>query len=328
MQSEIPVVSFICAALVLVPLPCHLRARNIATVSIIAWLFVVNVIYAIDAIVWSNNSRIIAPVWCDITSTLITGVHIALPAACLCICIHLEQIASFSQVATPVAKRRRIIFESLMCFGLPLVYIALHFIVQSHRFDVFEGFGCRPTTFTSIPAIFLVWIPPLFLSLATLVHAGLSWRHFLCRGIQFARCGYGSPLSLTSSHYIRLVVISVAEVVWVLIVISVEMRFKLSSGLEPWTSLSDVHKDFSRVLTFGVQDTSRSTISSLLFSWIATPIESLLFFALFASGNDAVAGYKRCGNWIKHCFSSRQEFDSSSMESHKTPMCSTITFNE
>ena len=90
-------------------------------------------------------------------------------------------------MSTSVAKRRRILFEWLMCFGLPTVYAALRacllqipsslfiheplidLIVQPRRFDVYANFGCRPATYPSLVALFLVWIPPLALSFATLI---------------------------------------------------------------------------------------------------------------------------------------------------------------
>lgn len=47
--------------------------------------------------------------------------------------------------------------------------------MQGHRFDIIEEYGCRPTTYFSIPAIFIVWIPPILLSIACLVFAGMSY---------------------------------------------------------------------------------------------------------------------------------------------------------
>ena len=67
MHAELPYVAFLAALLVLIPLPWHWRARNIATLSMIAWLFVINVIYGVDAIIWYHNVAKVALVWCDIS---------------------------------------------------------------------------------------------------------------------------------------------------------------------------------------------------------------------------------------------------------------------
>lgn len=65
-HPELPVASFIAAALVLIPTPWHWRARNVATCGIIFWLFIVNMIYGINSLIWSDNVIIRAHIWCDI----------------------------------------------------------------------------------------------------------------------------------------------------------------------------------------------------------------------------------------------------------------------
>lgn len=47
------------------------------------------------------------------------------------------------------------------------------YIVQGHRFDIIEEYGCRPATYVSLPAIFLLWVPPLILAFMTTVFAGM-----------------------------------------------------------------------------------------------------------------------------------------------------------
>lgn len=67
MHAEFPYIAFLAASLVLVPLPWHWRAGNVATLSMIVWLFAVNIIYGVDALIWSRNVEVVAPVWCDIS---------------------------------------------------------------------------------------------------------------------------------------------------------------------------------------------------------------------------------------------------------------------
>ena len=75
MYPEIPVLSFISAALTLVPLIWYLRARNIAAVAIGVWLSITNVIYAVDALVWAGDTDIKVSVWCDICMFSFTTDH-------------------------------------------------------------------------------------------------------------------------------------------------------------------------------------------------------------------------------------------------------------
>lgn len=69
MHFELPIGAFIAATLVLIPLPWHWRARNVPTLSIIAWLFISNVIYGTNAIIWAGNVNVVVPVWCDISTS-------------------------------------------------------------------------------------------------------------------------------------------------------------------------------------------------------------------------------------------------------------------
>lgn len=66
-HPELPIFSFLAALLVLIPLPWHWRARNIATLSIIVWLFLVDIIYGVNSLIWAGNSRATALVWCDVS---------------------------------------------------------------------------------------------------------------------------------------------------------------------------------------------------------------------------------------------------------------------
>ena len=64
---EFPAGAFIAAVLVLIPLPAHWRSRSVATVSIIVWLFVMDIIYGVNTIVWDGNVFKHLLVWCDIS---------------------------------------------------------------------------------------------------------------------------------------------------------------------------------------------------------------------------------------------------------------------
>jgi pheromone a factor receptor len=70
MHPEFGPIALISALSLLLPLPWHWRAGNVATLSIIGWLFVSNIIYAVDALMWADNIDIVIPVWCDISESL------------------------------------------------------------------------------------------------------------------------------------------------------------------------------------------------------------------------------------------------------------------
>ncbi|KAL6308810.1 fungal pheromone STE3G-protein-coupled receptor [Sparassis latifolia] len=297
MLSELPYVAFLAAILVLVPLPWYWRAKNVATLSLMAWLFVVNVIYGVDSILWHDSVVVVVPVWCDITTRIIIGAQMALPAACMCICIHLEQVASGRQARTLRSeKQRRQIIEAVLCFLVPVVWMALHYTVQGHRFDIIEGYGCRPNTYVSIPAIIIIWVPPLVLATITLIYAALAFHYFLRRRITFAK--YLESSGLTTSRYLRLMLMSV--VLMVMGVVSTSFTLWYSSlSLRPWTGWASVHSDFSRIAQFPLVLVSVDVRRYYYVIWMIIPVSSFIFFLFFAFGRDAMLEYRAFVAWIR-----------------------------
>ncbi|KAJ7832448.1 pheromone receptor Rcb2 B43 [Mycena leptocephala] len=301
MHPEFAPVAFIAAFSLVLPLPWHWRARNVATLSIIAWLFVTNIIFAVDALIWSQSVDLVALVWCDISVKLIVGGNFALPAACLCICIHLEQVSSVRAVrVTSTDRKRRQIFEACMCFGLPILFMALHYVVQGHRFDIIEDYGCRPSTYYSIPAIFIVWIPPLLMATASLVFASLALRHFIQRRITFAAHLDANHSALTTSRYLRLMLMSVLQMIWSISLTIFTLWFTTTSlPLRPWTTWADVHSNFSRVDQYPTLFTPQIILSSYYALWWTVPASTFIFVAFFAFGHEAMVEYKKGFTWFR-----------------------------
>ena len=57
----------IAALVILVPLPAKIRAGNLALLTMIGNCFLINLIHCINAVVWVDHARDVAPVWCDIS---------------------------------------------------------------------------------------------------------------------------------------------------------------------------------------------------------------------------------------------------------------------
>ncbi|KAF8239214.1 fungal pheromone STE3G-protein-coupled receptor [Tricholoma matsutake] len=301
MHPEFPPIAFIAACSVLFVIPWHWRAGNVATLSIAFWLFITNVIYGVDAVIWGNNVRIVVPVWCDITTKFLIGANVALPAASLCVCIHLEQVASIRRVQSTFSdKRRRQIIELIVCFGLPTLIMALHYIVQGHRFDIIEEYGCRPTTYFSVLAIFIQYIPPLVLSAASMVYSALALRHFMLRRISFAAHLQNSNSALTTSRYLRLMLMAVVQMLWSAIVTSYTLWFTtISIPIRSWTNWADVHSDWLRIDLYSTLFTPPIVIETYYILWWTIPASTIIFVGFFAFGRDALDEYKKCFAWFR-----------------------------
>jgi pheromone a factor receptor len=63
---QMPVGALVGALVILIPAPYYFRAKNIGVASLISWLFVLNVMYAIDSILWAGHITTSVSVWCEI----------------------------------------------------------------------------------------------------------------------------------------------------------------------------------------------------------------------------------------------------------------------
>jgi len=117
----------------------------------------------------------------------------ALPACNLRLSKHLAMIGGKRNVGLDDRRGRRRIamFDFGFCWGFSVFFMALRksfvlpspmtaeelsrlldYIVQGHRYDIVQYIGCQPATYISIPGIFIVWVPPLLLSVGGSVYAG------------------------------------------------------------------------------------------------------------------------------------------------------------
>lgn len=158
MRPEIPILSFISIISLPLPLFYYLRSGNVAMVAHILWLLCLDIIYAVDAIVWANNVDKVAIVWCDISeyskfvfsaykdlshfilaTKLMVGWPTALTATCLAFCMRLAVLVSKADEITPTEayrRRRNTQYrEAALCLGLPLVIMVVRtslYFLTSH----------------------------------------------------------------------------------------------------------------------------------------------------------------------------------------------------
>ncbi len=208
----------------------------------------------------------------------------------------------------------------VMCFGLPLLFMALRkystvvwykgfinlfnlfkdFIVQGHRFDIIEGYGCRPTSYFSVPSIFIVYIPPILMSTVAMIFAGLALRYFMFRRLSFAAQLSSSNSALTTSHYLRLMAMASFQMVWSITATSYSLWFTVKAvPIRPWTNWNDVHSDWLRVDVFPDAFTPLLIKKAFYFIWWIMPISTFLFVVFFSFGKDAMNEYAKCFKWIQ-----------------------------
>ncbi|KAJ7657612.1 putative fungal pheromone GPCR, STE3-type [Mycena polygramma] len=300
MHPELAFGAFLAAALVLVPFPWHWRARNTTTLSMLAWLFVSNLEYAINSIIWAGRTDNVVPVWCDIVTKINIGATAALPACCLSLALQLWRVSSTSQTTN---KKMVLMVDLSLCWVYPAIAMALHYVVQGHRFDIFEDIGCRQTTYFSVPTILLVYVPGAVVMILTFTFSALASRAFYLRRRTFTTFLQNKNSSFTARRYLRLMIITLILATWeALVMVIVYAITFVGSPLEPYISWANVHSGFSRVDQLPAAELPPAILVSTYVAWWTIPISGLLFFSTFSFGEDAAKEYGPLLHWIARPF--------------------------
>ncbi|KAL1741341.1 pheromone receptor, partial [Schizophyllum fasciatum] len=212
-----PIVAFLAAVLALLPIPFTLQAWNTGACALAVWAAAACLLSFINSVVWAGNVVDAVPVWCDISSKLLLGASIGIPAASLCTSHRLWKVSSTQSV--PETRRDfllTIAIDLAITVGVPILVMILHSIVQDHRYTIFEDIGCHASIANTLPAYFLVLIWPLVLSLASLILAVLCLRLSYVHRLRFddALARKGAPRTCLCLRLILLVlVVATASVV-------------------------------------------------------------------------------------------------------------------
>ncbi|KZV83956.1 fungal pheromone STE3G-protein-coupled receptor [Exidia glandulosa HHB12029] len=298
---ELPIFSFLAVLLVLLPLPWHIKARNVATLSLIAWLAVCNFMRGVNAVIWMNNVHIHYRVWCDITAKAFIGMGVALPACSFCITRYLEHVSSARYAVTTAAdKRRRQKIDLCFTFGLPIIIMCLHYVVQGHRFDIIEHTGCQPHIYISIPGIIICFVPAIILSLGSIIYAALALHHFAKRRFEFEQHLRDSQSSLNTGRYLRLMGLALTEMGWgESLGLYTLYRNTVLNQVRPWTNWNDVHYNFSRIAIWPQFLIPPGDWARLMLLWWILPATAMLFFLFFGFSEEAIEGYVACYRWFR-----------------------------
>jgi pheromone a factor receptor len=160
------------------PFLWHLRNRNAAAASVVFWILIMNVTVFVNALIWPTDD---IENWfsgvglCDIEVKLFVGATGAVPGALVCIMRGLAKVLDTENsvvASSRGARRRQMIIDSLLCVGVPVYLMAVHYVVQHIRFYVWGISGCNtPYDETWLP-VALVFIWPPIITLFSAYFAG------------------------------------------------------------------------------------------------------------------------------------------------------------
>lgn len=290
-----PVVSFLGFVVAFVPLSWHLQAWNAGTCIYMFWAGFASLIQFVDALVWHGNAVNKIPVWCDITTKFIIGAGVGIPAASLCINRRLYSIAAVQQTALSLReKRKSICIDLAIGFGIPVLVMCLHTIVQGHRFNIAEDIGCLPAIYVTPLTFPLVFMWPVLLGLVSFFYASMTLRAFWVRRIQFREL-LASSSSMSISRYLRLMLLSCFEIA-LTVPLGVYSIYINVHGVRvaPWISWADTHYEFWRVVQIPAllwRANPQAVAAYETGRWVY-PCAAFLFFGLFGFAEEARRHYR------------------------------------
>ncbi|KAG1751799.1 pheromone A receptor-domain-containing protein [Suillus lakei] len=289
-----PVLALISVVLVLIPLPWQFQAWNSGTCLYMIWTALGLLNLAINSIVWRSSVINYAPIWCDISSRLIVGVAVAIPAASLCINRRLYKIATINLAHPTKAHRRRtVVVDLAIALGIPILQMALQFIVEGHRFNIFEEIGCYPYTYNTLIAYPLSNLWPLVIGLISAVYCVLTLHAFMKRRAQFSAF-LSSNASLSVNRYFRLMALATLELLCTTPISAYGIYINIADNpLEPWKGFADAHYNYSRIGQYPSviwRMNSLTIVSTQLTRW-SLVFCAISFFAFFGLADEARKNY-------------------------------------
>ncbi|KAK7026815.1 a-factor receptor [Paramarasmius palmivorus] len=300
-----PILSCIGFFLSIIPLPWHIQAWNSGTCAFMLWTAAFCLVKFVNSVVWAGNVNNVAPVWCDISTQIMMGATIGVPASTLCISRRLYKIAAIRTVSITHADKLRAVLEDVgIALGIPIAVLIMHIPVHAHRFDIFEDIGCMPVTYNTLAAYFLFWMWPIILGVISLGYSVMNLRTFYMRRAQFSSL-VATTSAMNTSRYLRLMVLAVVDIMFT-VPLGIYVVYIGSAGvpLEPWISWDDTHFMWTRVQLVPAlfwRSNQTAVISSELNRWLAV-FCAFLFFALFGFASEAQKNYRLAFWWIAKKF--------------------------
>ncbi|KAH8834397.1 STE3-like pheromone receptor [Flagelloscypha sp. PMI_526] len=286
--------SFLAFFGVLVPLPAQLRNKNIAVLCYMFWTGLACFKFFVDSIIWNDNAINWAPVWCDISTRIHIAAQVGIPAASLRIN---SRLFSIVVMRNPVGKPSwaMTIYEIFIGIGLGLLAIPLQYVVQGHRFNIFEDVGCYPVTVNRVPSLIIVFGIPLLLSIGSLFYSGFTIVHIIQHRRDVA--SVVEKANARNDQYYRLLALAGTEALFGLPLSLYVLCSNIIAGTKPYVSWASVHKGFSRVDQFPAilwRATRRGESDIEMSRWLFV-VCGILFAGLFITSEDTKRFY---ANWF------------------------------
>jgi pheromone a factor receptor len=178
LATILPVLSFMSMVLDGSCLAWHVKNRNLPAACLVFWIMLDNLFNFVNALIWPTDD--IASWWlgygyCDVEVKLDLASALGTVGALACVMRSLARALDTEKGimgATHAQRQRQWMVEMLLCFGLPVYMIVIHYVVQPSRYYIFAITGCTPSFDDSWPSIVLVYIWPMIFCLVDAFYCG------------------------------------------------------------------------------------------------------------------------------------------------------------
>ncbi|KAF8259095.1 GPCR fungal pheromone mating factor [Lactarius quietus] len=286
--------SFIGFVLCAIPFYWHLEAWNTGTCLYMFWVGIGCLIQCINSIIWNNNMILKYAVYCEIVIRFQAALNVAIAACSLCINRRLYKIATTKVVmVTSSDKRRAVIVDLLIGLGIPILQIVTQYIVSDYRFNIVEDFGPYLSVSLVYPAIPLFYAWPLVIGTVSFGYCVLTVYHFYKRRRQFSQV-ISSNRGLNQSRYIRLMCLSMVEILGTIPAAAWVLSFNVKLGFVAWRNWHWAHSNNSQIVQVAsiIWKTNHSShVGFEFFRW-SLVVCAFIFFGFFGFADEARRHYR------------------------------------
>ncbi|KAI0270613.1 pheromone A receptor-domain-containing protein [Gloeopeniophorella convolvens] len=296
--SAFALVGFLVCA---IPFYWHFRARNTGTCLYMFWAGFGCFLHFVNSIIWNKNMINRAPVYCDIVTRIQAGLAVSIPASALCITRKLYKVTKATS-ARPTREeiRRSTIVDLMIGPGLPILQMALEYVVEGHRYDLFEDFGPFLFVLDTPPAYPLVAVWPLAIGIVSLVYDVLNIFHLWKRGRHLKQM-LAKQQGWSPNLYYRLIALSIVDIVVTIPICSYLIWADVTGGnMYKWKSWSDTHADYSKVVQYANviwKNNPPVHLTLELYRWLFVA-SALVFFVFFGFADEAREHYRLVYRWF------------------------------
>ena len=281
--------------------------RPWATLILIGWVFILNLLSFIDSVIWSSDDPDTwwdGKVYCDIDSRIKSAFPIGVPAATIGICRFLATATDPepSQRDLRYTQRRRNMIDLFLGIILPIFQMVLKFIVSPKRYYIVGIVGCTGWTDDSWPSIFLYYLWSPILCLIASGYAGITidfctdvvifLKNWYVRHKQHNQDWSVGVRGISRVEFFRLVLTALSVIFFYLPLSLYVLKVDVDVQFHPY-SWSNVHGPLWKYIVMQASLTGRAPWSS----WIGIVLSITLFFFVGFTRN-AKQFYERGIEWI------------------------------